>query len=68
MVAIVSASRQKPTEADGRRRAWSRLSQGQAVLVPRGVWHRLELREPRLLMAVTRRHGTRLATDPGSLP
>lgn len=36
-----------------------RLRAGQAVIVPRGTWHRLELDEPSDLMSITMRHGTR---------
>jgi len=33
---------------------------GQLFVVPRGVWHRLVLREPADLLVVTPPHGTRL--------
>lgn len=36
------------------------LTTGQAVVVPRATWHRLELDEPSDLMSVTLRGGTRL--------
>jgi mannose-6-phosphate isomerase-like protein (cupin superfamily) len=35
------------------------LRGGQACLVPRGVWHRLVLREPSDLLFITPAHGTR---------
>jgi mannose-6-phosphate isomerase-like protein (cupin superfamily) len=37
-----------------------RIPAGNAAIVPRGRWHRLELEAPSDLMAVTLRHGTRL--------
>ena len=36
------------------------LAAGQVFVVPRGVWHRLVLREPADLLFVTPPHGTRL--------
>lgn len=36
------------------------LTQGEAVVVPRGVWHRLLLRQPSALMFVTPGGGTRM--------
>jgi mannose-6-phosphate isomerase-like protein (cupin superfamily) len=36
------------------------LDAGSACIVPPGVWHRLLLREPGVLLAVTRGKGTRL--------
>jgi mannose-6-phosphate isomerase-like protein (cupin superfamily) len=37
-----------------------RLLPGQAAIVPRDRWHRLEVDEPAELLAVTVRHGTQL--------
>jgi mannose-6-phosphate isomerase-like protein (cupin superfamily) len=37
-----------------------RLAAGDAVVVPRGRWHRLELDAPSDIMSVTLRRGTRL--------
>jgi mannose-6-phosphate isomerase-like protein (cupin superfamily) len=39
-----------------------RLLPGQAAIVPRDRWHRLEVEEPGDVLAVTTRHGTQLAT------
>ncbi|GHD98604.1 cupin domain-containing protein [Streptomyces alanosinicus] len=36
-----------------------RLGPGGAVIVPRGLWHRLELDAPSDLMSITRRRGSR---------
>ncbi len=36
------------------------LSAGQAFIVPRGRWHRIELEEPSELMSLTLRRGTEL--------
>ena len=36
------------------------LRKGSAFIVPPGVWHRLLLREPSLLVAITRGRGTQL--------
>jgi hypothetical protein len=38
-----------------------RLLPGQASIVPRDRWHRLEVEEPADVLAVTTRHGTQLA-------
>lgn len=38
-----------------------RLLPGQAAIVPRDRWHRLEVEEPADVLAVTTRHGTQLA-------
>ena len=35
-----------------------RLRAGEAVIVPRGTWHRLELDEPSDIMSITMRRGT----------
>jgi mannose-6-phosphate isomerase-like protein (cupin superfamily) len=45
-------------EADGERTV--ALGSDSAYLIPAGVWHRLLLREPGLLMVITRHDGTRL--------
>jgi len=37
-----------------------RITEGTAVIVPRGRWHRLELDAPSDLMSITLRDGTRL--------
>ncbi|MBD0742753.1 cupin domain-containing protein [Streptomyces sp. CBMA152] len=43
-----------------------RLRAGNAVIVPRGRWHRLELDAPSDLMSITLRHGTRLERHAGA--
>lgn len=42
------------------------LQPGDAVIVPRGRWHRLELDAPSNLMSIGRRHGTRLEQRTGA--
>ncbi|WP_030338488.1 cupin domain-containing protein [Streptomyces sp. NRRL S-1022] len=46
--------------APGGAEAMVQLRAGNAVIVPRGRWHRLELDAPSDLMSITLRHGTRL--------
>ena len=41
------------------------LGPGRAVVIPRGRWHRLELREPSDLLVVTLRRGTQLEKATG---
>lgn len=55
----------RPADPDGAE-DMVRLKAGNAVIVPRGRWHRLELDAPSDLMSITLRHGTRLErrTDP----
>lgn len=43
-----------------------RLRAGNAVIVPRGRWHRLELEAPSDLMSITLRNGTRLERRTGT--
>ncbi len=50
--------------ADGARRSRSELRPGQGVTIPQGVWHRLDLLEPGLLLALSPTPGTRLADQP----
>jgi mannose-6-phosphate isomerase-like protein (cupin superfamily) len=45
---------------DSPRQRTFQLRAGSAYIVPPGVWHRLLLREPGILLAVTRGKGTRL--------
>ncbi|MEV7603066.1 cupin domain-containing protein [Kitasatospora sp. NPDC089797] len=49
----------RPVE-DGAEEETVRLGAGNAVVVPRGRWHRLELDGPSDLMSITLRSGTRL--------
>lgn len=44
--------------------ALSVIGAGRGLVVPAGVPHRLSLREPGLLIALTRRPGTRLSATP----
>jgi quercetin dioxygenase-like cupin family protein len=46
--------------ADGDTQEMTALLPGEAVIVPRGRWHRLELDAPSDLMSITQRSGTRL--------
>jgi len=43
----------------------SSLGQGHATVIPKGVWHRLVLRTPGLLLSLSPLEGTRLSQDPG---
>lgn len=51
--------------SDGARHGNAALEAKQGLVVPRGLWHRLVLREPGLLSALTLRQGTRLSETPG---
>ena len=51
--------------ADDLRRGTCSLGTGQGVVMPKGVWHRLELREPGLLLTLTPLQGTRHSDKPG---
>jgi hypothetical protein len=44
--------------ADSSRSGTCSLGTGQGVVMPKGVWHRLELREPGLLLTLTPLQGT----------
>lgn len=44
------------------------LEAGSGIVVPRGVWHRLVLREPGLLLALTAARGTEARPDAGGRP
>jgi mannose-6-phosphate isomerase-like protein (cupin superfamily) len=44
------------------------LGSGKAIVMPRGVWHRLIYREPGLLLALTAAHGTEARADAGGRP
>jgi len=54
--------------ADGPHRGSVPLAAGRGAVVPRGAWHRLVLRQPGLLLALTPRQGTELARGPGGRP
>ncbi|MCO5118670.1 MAG: hypothetical protein M9951_03440 [Burkholderiaceae bacterium] len=41
------------------------LDAGRGLVIPAGLWHRLVLREPGLLSALTPRQGTRMSGIPG---
>lgn len=49
--------------ADGPRRRTTVLIAGHGLVVPRGAWHRLELRAPGLLLALTPLEGTQTRRD-----
>jgi mannose-6-phosphate isomerase-like protein (cupin superfamily) len=51
--------------ADGVHHGTCSLGAGQAVVMPCGWWHRLELREPGLLLTLTPLQGTRHSDKPG---
>ena len=51
--------------SDGHCRGNSVLESGRGVVMPAGVWHRLLLREPGLLMVLTPSQGTKLSRSPG---
>jgi mannose-6-phosphate isomerase-like protein (cupin superfamily) len=44
------------------------LDAGEGIVMPQGVWHRLVLREPGLLLALTAPHGTQSRPDTGGRP
>ena len=44
--------------SDGQRSGTAVLEEGRGLVMPRGVWHRLVLRDPGLLLALTAPHGT----------
>jgi hypothetical protein len=49
---------------DGSCRATSALESGRGVVIAKGVWHRLLLRKPGLLMVLSPSRGTRLCRNP----
>ena len=51
--------------SDGFCRGTSALESGRGVVMPKGVWHRLLLREPGLLMVLSPSQGTKLGRSPG---
>jgi len=51
--------------SDGSCRGSSALGSGRGVVMPKGVWHRLLLREPGLLMVLSPSQGTKLSRSPG---
>jgi mannose-6-phosphate isomerase-like protein (cupin superfamily) len=51
--------------ADGPHRDSALLEAGHGLVVPRGVWHRLVLQKPGLLLALSPPSGTRLGREPG---
>ena len=53
---------------DGSHRTSTCLAAGQGLLIPKGVWHRLDLREPGLLLALSPTAGTQLSEQPGGPP
>jgi mannose-6-phosphate isomerase-like protein (cupin superfamily) len=48
---------------DGKARRKVLLNGGEALIVPRGVWHTLEIAEPGDLLAITRGAGTEVRDD-----
>ena len=44
------------------------LPAGTGIVMPQGVWHRLVLREPGVLLALTAPHGTESRPDAGGRP
>ena len=53
---------------DGSRRNTSSLQAGHGIVIPKGVWHRLVLHDPGLLLALSAPEGTRSNSDPGRQP
>jgi mannose-6-phosphate isomerase-like protein (cupin superfamily) len=49
---------------DGARRGTAALEAGHALVVPKGVWHRLVLHEPGLLLALLPPQGTQVSHHP----
>jgi mannose-6-phosphate isomerase-like protein (cupin superfamily) len=48
---------------DGTARRKASMKAGEALIVPRGVWHTLEIAEPGDLLAITRGAGTEVRDD-----
>jgi mannose-6-phosphate isomerase-like protein (cupin superfamily) len=48
---------------DGKARRKVSMKAGEALIVPRGVWHTLEIAEPGDLLAITRGAGTQVRDD-----
>ena len=46
-------------------RGTAALESGRGVVMPKGVWHRLLVRQPGLLMVLSPSQGTRLSRSPG---
>ena len=53
---------------DGLHSGTLELQAGHGIVMPQGVWHRLVLREPGLLLALTAPHGTQSRPDAGGRP
>lgn len=51
--------------SDGFHCGSSALESGRAMVMPKGVWHRLLLREPGLLLVLSPSQGTKLSRNPG---
>jgi mannose-6-phosphate isomerase-like protein (cupin superfamily) len=54
--------------SDGLHSGTASVEAGQGIVVPRGVWHRLILREPGLLLALTPAQGTEARPDAKGQP
>ena len=52
--------------SDGIHHGAASLEAGRGLVIPGGLWHRLVLREPGLLSALTPRQGTRMSETPGA--
>jgi mannose-6-phosphate isomerase-like protein (cupin superfamily) len=50
--------------SDGTRTGTVSLEAGTGLVIPRAMWHRLVLREPGLLLALTTPHGTESSPEP----
>jgi mannose-6-phosphate isomerase-like protein (cupin superfamily) len=50
--------------SDGSRRGTSSLQPSHGIVMPKGVWHRLVLREPGLLLALSPPQGTQSSHNP----
>jgi mannose-6-phosphate isomerase-like protein (cupin superfamily) len=54
--------------SDGSLRGTSSLESGHGMLIPKGVWHRLVLRERGVLLVLSAPQGTQFNQDPGGRP
>lgn len=65
-VLILLAGALALTYADGAHHGSTELRANQGLVMPRGVWHRLALRAPGLLLTLSPPAGTRFSREPGA--
>ena len=64
-VLLMLTGRLEVEYSDQSRHGASSLESGHGIVMPRGIWHRLVLREPGVLLALSAPQGTRLSSSPG---